>query len=143
VLIETYPNYYGIAPDLSVFKEFIGADTADVDTTDTTGVDTTGVDTTDADTADAGAGPILLTDEAHGSHFHVCPGGPPTALASGASVTVQSAHKTLSALTQASLLHVSSRAGQLVPLIDRALVLTQTTSPSPLLLASLEASVKH
>lgn len=83
----------------------------------------------------------LLVDEAHGSHFPFCPGAPPPALQSGCSVSVQSFHKTLGALTQASVLHVSKGAKGLVPHIDRMLTLLQTTSASPILLASLESAV--
>ena len=88
----------------------------------------------------AGAVPVLA-DEAHGAHFRFCPGAPPTALAWGCSVSVQSTHKMLPALTQASMLHVSERAPEILPRVDRALTLFQTTSASPLLLASLESAV--
>lgn len=85
----------------------------------------------------------LIADEAHGSHFTFCPGAPPPALAGGAAVSVQSAHKTLQAMTQASFLHVRRGQVDIAARIDRALSLLQTTSPSPLLLASLEAAVDH
>lgn len=85
----------------------------------------------------------LAVDEAHGSHFRFCPGAPPPALSQGALVSIQSAHKTLQALTQASFLHVRRGRGDVAARIDRALTLLQTTSPSPLLLASLEAVVAH
>ena len=49
----------------------------------------------------------ILADEAHGAHFSLCPGAPPPALRWGAAVSVQSTHKMLAALTQASMLHVS------------------------------------
>lgn len=85
----------------------------------------------------------VVADEAHGSHFAFCPGAPPPALAGGAVVSVQSAHKTLQAMTQASLLHVRRGEAGVAARVDRALSLLQTTSPSPLLLASLEAAVAH
>ncbi|MDD2534719.1 MAG: aminotransferase class I/II-fold pyridoxal phosphate-dependent enzyme, partial [Eubacteriales bacterium] len=54
------------------------------------------------------AGQLLLVDEAHGAHFAAAPEMlPQTALAAGADACVQSAHKTLSALTQGAYLHVS------------------------------------
>jgi len=46
----------------------------------------------------------------------------------------------LGALTQASVLHVHPSCEHLLPLVDRSLMLLQTTSPSPLLLGSLEAA---
>jgi arginine/lysine/ornithine decarboxylase len=81
----------------------------------------------------------LLVDEAHGAHFAFHPALPRAALAAGADLTVQSTHKTLSALTQASMLHVQGDR------IDRdrltqALQMVQSSSPSYLLLASLDAA---
>lgn len=83
----------------------------------------------------------ILADEAHGAHFLYCPEAPVPALAWGCAVSVQSTHKMLGALTQASMLHVSPKASDVVSVLDRALTLLQTTSPSALLLASLEAAV--
>lgn len=83
----------------------------------------------------------VLADEAHGAHFLFCPGSPPTALEWGAVVSVQSTHKMLAALTQASMLHVGRPEENVIPRVDRALSLFQTTSASPLLLASLESAV--
>lgn len=83
----------------------------------------------------------ILADEAHGAHFLYSPQAPAPALAWGCAVSVQSTHKMLGALTQASMLHVSPKASDVVFALDRALSLLQTTSPSALLLASLEAAV--
>ena len=47
----------------------------------------------------------LVVDEAHGAHFGLHPGLPPSAMQQGADVAVQSTHKTLAALGQASMLH--------------------------------------
>ena len=81
----------------------------------------------------------LLVDEAHGAHFAFHPDLPPSALSIGADLTVQSTHKTLSAMTQASMLHIQ---GNKVcsQRISKALALVQSTSPSYLLLASLDAA---
>ena len=81
----------------------------------------------------------LLVDEAHGAHFAFHPDLPPSALSLGADLTVQSTHKTLSAMTQASMLHLQ---GDLVcsQRINKALQLVQSTSPNYLLLASLDAA---
>ncbi|MBF1999454.1 MAG: aminotransferase class I/II-fold pyridoxal phosphate-dependent enzyme [Synechococcales cyanobacterium M58_A2018_015] len=81
----------------------------------------------------------LLVDEAHGSHFAFHPGFPESALAAGADLAVQSIHKTLSALTQAAMLHIQgSRINR--QRLSKALQLVQSTSPSYLLLASLDAA---
>jgi arginine decarboxylase len=81
----------------------------------------------------------LLVDEAHGAHFAFHGSLPPSALSLGADLTVQSTHKTLSAMTQASMLHLQ---GDRVccQRINKALQLVQSTSPSYLLLASLDAA---
>ncbi|HHX37893.1 MAG TPA: hypothetical protein GX717_07930, partial [Clostridiaceae bacterium] len=53
----------------------------------------------------------LLVDEAHGAHFFCAPAVlPPPALQGGADAVVQSAHKTLPALTPTALLHLGSGA---------------------------------
>jgi arginine decarboxylase len=81
----------------------------------------------------------LLVDEAHGPHFAFHPDLPTPALAAGADLVVQSAHKVLGALTQSALLHV--RGSRLdCDRITQALALTQSTSPSYLLLASLDGA---
>jgi arginine decarboxylase len=81
----------------------------------------------------------LLVDEAHGSHFAFHPDLPTPALAAGADLTVQSIHKVLGAMTQASMLHVQ---GSLIDIdrLSKSLQLVQSTSPSYLLLASLDAA---
>ena len=81
----------------------------------------------------------LLVDEAHGAHFAFHPELPDSALSTGADLTVQSTHKTLSALTQAAMLHCQgSRVDR--DRVSKALQLVQSTSPSYLLLASLDAA---
>ncbi|MEG3841994.1 aminotransferase class I/II-fold pyridoxal phosphate-dependent enzyme [Microcoleus sp. herbarium14] len=81
----------------------------------------------------------LLVDEAHGAHFNFHPNLPESALSAGADLTVQSIHKTLGAMTQASMLHVKGSRVD-IPKINRALQLVQSTSPSYILLASLDAA---
>lgn len=85
----------------------------------------------------------LCVDEAHGAHFAFAPQPaqlPPPALACGADLAVQSTHKTLGALTQASMLHAG--AGCRVPAsrLSAALLALQSSSPSYLLLASLDCA---
>lgn len=81
----------------------------------------------------------LIVDAAHGAHFAFHPALPTSALAAGADIVVHSTHKVLSAFTQAAMLHVQ---GQRVDVarISQALQLTQSTSPSYLLLGSLDAA---
>jgi arginine decarboxylase len=81
----------------------------------------------------------LLVDEAHGAHFAFHEELPIAALAAGADLTVQSTHKVLAAMTQASMLHVQG--GRIDRLrLSKALQLVQSTSPSYLLLASLDGA---
>ncbi|TFI54492.1 aminotransferase class I/II-fold pyridoxal phosphate-dependent enzyme [Mastigocladus laminosus UU774] len=81
----------------------------------------------------------LLVDEAHGAHFAFHPQLPTPALKAGADLSVQSIHKTLGAMTQASMLHIQ---GERIDRdrLNKALQLVQSTSPSYLLLASLDAA---
>lgn len=79
----------------------------------------------------------IIVDEAHGSHLTFHKALPPGALSLGAHIVIQSWHKTLPVLTQASVLHIGRNyAG---PPIGRFLNMLQTTSPSYLLLASIDA----
>lgn len=81
----------------------------------------------------------LLVDEAHGPHFHFHEALPPSALSVDADLTIQSTHKVLGAMTQASMLHL--KGDRLNPQrICQALQLLQSTSPSYLLLASLDGA---
>jgi arginine decarboxylase len=82
---------------------------------------------------------VLIVDEAHGAHLSFHEQLPPGAIAGGADLVIQSTHKVLAALTQASMLHVQG------PRVNRdrlsqALQLTQSTSPNYWLLASLDAA---
>ncbi len=82
-------------------------------------------------------GKLLLVDEAHGPHLKFHKDLPVSAVEVGADICVQSTHKILSAISQGSVLHVSS---QLVDVnaIKRVVSLLQTTSPNYLTLASLD-----
>jgi arginine decarboxylase len=81
----------------------------------------------------------LLVDEAHGAHFAFHPQLPQAALAAGADLSVQSIHKTLGAMTQASMLHLKGNRVD-SDRLNKALQLVQSTSPSYILLASLDAA---
>lgn len=83
----------------------------------------------------------LIVDEAHGAHFRYSDSFPESALDLGADVVVQSIHKTLPSFTQTALLHVSNSAlnrEDCIRRIDRYLNILQTTSPSYLLMASID-----
>jgi arginine/lysine/ornithine decarboxylase len=79
----------------------------------------------------------VLVDEAHGAHFIATGEFPMSALEMGADVVVQSAHKTLPAMTMGSYLHIqSNRVSK--DKVNRYLRMLQSSSPSYVLLASLD-----
>ncbi|MCP2308309.1 aminotransferase class I/II-fold pyridoxal phosphate-dependent enzyme [Kitasatospora paracochleata] len=88
------------------------------------------------------AGVPLIVDEAWGSHFGFHPRLPAGALALGADLVVSSTHKLGGSLTQAAMLHLAEGpyADRLEPLVQRVFHLTQSTSASALLLASLDVA---
>ena len=107
-------------------------------------------------------GVLLIVDEAHGAHLHFLPVGgarraahesgetvtsplrlggptfPQPALAAGADLVVQSCHKTLGSLVGSAQLHLSREPRIDAARVQDALNVLQTTSPSLLLLASLD-----
>jgi arginine decarboxylase len=81
----------------------------------------------------------LLTDDAWGLDYGFCSRLPPTAIACGADLAIGSVHKTLSGLSQTSVLSVQGER------IDRdrlhiVFELEQSTSASSLLLGSIDAA---
>jgi arginine decarboxylase len=105
-----YPTYYGAGGDLGAIAEIVHS-----------------------------YGMPLLVDEAHGAHFGWHPDLPPAALSLGADLSVQSTHKLLGSLTQSAMLHVNgTRIDR--DRLTRSLRSIQTTSPSYLLLATLDAA---
>ncbi|KAG6384836.1 hypothetical protein SASPL_153655 [Salvia splendens] len=81
----------------------------------------------------------VIVDEAHGAHFGFHDHLPASALAQAADIVVQSTHKVLCSLTQSSMLHLSSNLIHRER-ICRCLQMLQSSSPSYLLLASLDAA---
>lgn len=83
-------------------------------------------------------GKILIVDEAHGAHLGLAPGYPGSAIHQGADLVIQSLHKTMPAMTQTAVLHMC---GERVSKerVDRYLDMLQTSSPSYVLMASIEA----
>jgi arginine decarboxylase len=94
-------------------------------------------------------GIVCVVDESHGSHFSI-PSNPSSqhcvsALQAGADVVVQSWHKTLGSLTQSAVLHLGKdfATPERILRVQQVLNTLQTTSPSYLLLASLEATLHY
>ncbi len=107
-VLAVCPNFYGVLSDLA--GQAVAAHEADK--------------------------PILV-DEAHGAHLRFHPGLPADAMASGADAVVQSTHKLGGSLGQSSILHL--REGIVdSDAVAAALRLLQTTSPSYILMASLD-----
>ena len=79
----------------------------------------------------------VLVDEAHGAHFTASKRFPVSALDLGADIVVQSAHKTLPAMTMASFMHIKSTLVSDLK-VNHYLRMLQSSSPSYLLLASLD-----
>lgn len=80
---------------------------------------------------------VVLVDEAHGAHFQGSEHFPLSALESGADVVVQSAHKSLPAMTMGSFIHIkSSRVSK--DRLEHALRMLQSSSPSYPIMASLD-----
>jgi len=107
-LILTSPNYYGIAADLKGIIAY--AHQRDV---------------------------VVLVDEAHGPHLHFHPSLPCSAMAAGADLAVQSTHKIIGGMTQASMLHAKVKRIDL-NFLSSVLRQVQSTSPSYILMASLD-----
>ncbi|MDT8716518.1 aminotransferase class I/II-fold pyridoxal phosphate-dependent enzyme [Clostridium sp. 19966] len=81
----------------------------------------------------------LIVDEAHGPHLKFNAKLPVSAIDAGADICSQSTHKIIGALTQCSLLQVNTKRVD-ASRVQQILSLLQTTSPSYILLASLDCS---
>jgi arginine/lysine/ornithine decarboxylase len=108
-IILTNPNYYGMQQNIKEIAELIHLH-----------------------------GGFVLVDEAHGAHFTL-KGMPESSILMGADIVVQSAHKTLPALTMGAFLHVNSSRIEEYRL-KQALQMVQSSSPSYLIMASLDLS---
>lgn len=86
------------------------------------------------------AGAALIVDGAWGAHFGFHPELPESPLRLGADLAIMSTHKLTGSLTQSAVLHLgdTALADRLEPLIDRAFMLTASTSESSLMLASID-----
>lgn len=112
-IILPSPNYYGICSDIRAIADVVHA-----------------------------RGKVLIVDQAHGAHLRFfsdtgCAGMPKSAEEQGADITVNSIHKTLASFTQSALLNLNSDRVDPYVLEDK-LQMIQSTSPSYLLMASLD-----
>ena len=86
------------------------------------------------------AGVPLVVDQAWGPHFGFHPRLPASALALGADAVLTSTHKIVGSLTQSAMLHVADT-GRVDPeQVARCVRLVRSTSPSALLMVSLDAA---
>ncbi len=87
-------------------------------------------------------GVALVVDEAWGAHMAFHEDLPEHALAAGADLVISSTHKIVGSLTQSAMLHLGHGAGELIgeDTVDRAVTLTESTSPNSLLFGSLDAA---
>jgi len=107
-LVLTYPNYYGIGTDLKSIKKILDEHNI-----------------------------TLLVDEAHGAHLFLSDQLMPSAIDIGADLVVQSSHKSLPVMTQASVIHLNSDKIS-DKRLEMMLNLHQTSSPSYVLMSSLD-----
>ena len=105
------PTYYGMAADVAALAEVAH-----------------------------GAGMPLVVDQAWGPHFGFNDRLPPPALALGADAMLTSTHKIAGSLTQSAMLHVGHGDRIDAGAVGRALRLLRSTSPSSLLIASLDGA---
>ena len=85
----------------------------------------------------------LIIDEAHGAHYYFTDDLPQGALKTAGDIVIHSLHKTLGALTQSALAHISIDSKIPASCYEAALRLLQTTSPSYLILKSILESVQN
>jgi lysine decarboxylase len=111
-VLITSPNYYGICSDIKAIAEIAHR-----------------------------FGKPLIVDEAHGAHLHFMEGLPLSAIKSGADIVINSTHKTLASFTQSAALHYNT---DLVDqyLLEDKLQCIQSTSPSYILMASMDISAR-
>lgn len=85
----------------------------------------------------------LIVDEAHGALWNFSYKLPQTAIQCGADASIQSLHKTTTALTQSAILHLGRDSKISPDNMQRNLNIINTTSPSYLLLASIEGAIQY
>ena len=85
---------------------------------------------------------MLIVDEAHGAHFDLSDKYPSGALKYGADIVIHSTHKTLAAMTQTALLHAQGNMVD-ITMLKKYWTMLQTSSPSYVLMASIDLSLHH
>jgi arginine/lysine/ornithine decarboxylase len=105
------PTYYGMAADVAGLAEVAHA-----------------------------AGVPLVVDQAWGPHFGFNDRVPSTALSQGADAMLTSTHKIGGSMTQSAMLHIGESGRVDEGAVARVLRLLRTTSPSSLLIASLDSA---
>lgn len=105
------PTYYGLAADVAGLAEVAHA-----------------------------RGVALVVDQSWGPHFGFHDRVPESALRLGADAALTSTHKIVGSLTQSAMLHVAPTERVNVDAVARAVRLVRTTSPSALLMGSLDAA---
>ncbi|MEN3014851.1 MAG: DegT/DnrJ/EryC1/StrS family aminotransferase [bacterium] len=112
-VVITHPTYYGLSADIQKIAEYLHKKSV-----------------------------LLIVDQAWGSHFRFHPFFPTCSTQTPAHIIVMSPHKTLFAFTQSSILHLNhsilNNFEYLVPKINQTVLMLNSTSPSPLLFASLD-----
>ena len=82
----------------------------------------------------------LIVDEAWGAHMAFHEALPEHALAAGADLVISSTHKIVGSMTQSAMLHLGQDPRIGADTVDRAVTLTESTSPNSLLFGSLDAA---
>lgn len=86
---------------------------------------------------------LLIVDEAHGALWNFHPDLPISTIQLGADACVQSLHKTASCLTQGAIMHLSKESKINPDKLQACLNTINTTSPSYILLASIEGTIEY
>jgi len=121
-VIITRPDYYGVCSDIASIARIVHSH-----------------------------GIPLIVDEAHGAHLCFNPRLPVSALEGGADIVIQSAHKTLPAVTQGAYLHLGKNFSgksfnsefaytQIRHRLETILRMLQTSSPSYILMVYLDVA---
>ena len=112
-LIITHPTYEGIESQIELIAAFCKAE-----------------------------GLVLIVDEAHGGLWPLSAELPVSAVSTTADCVVHSLHKSMGALTQTALLHLPKGSKIDAQKMQQALNVLQTSSPSFVLLASIESCLQ-
>ena len=121
-VILTSPTYEGVISDIAVMAQIIHS-----------------------------FGIPLIVDEAHGAHLHIRNFDEsiseetfsPSAVCLGGDLVIQSLHKTLPALTQTAILHISKNANpHLAKEAARYMAIFQSSSPSYVLMSSIDSCIR-